>query len=58
METIQRRAVEVTDDHVEAARREGHDDDALFEAVVAAALGAASKRLSVTMRVLRKGGAS
>lgn len=52
VETIQRRAVEVTDTEVEEARREGHDDDALYEAIVASALGAASKRLTVAMRVI------
>lgn len=58
VETIQRRAIEVTDEHVEAARREGNDDDALFEAIVASALGASSKRLDVAMRALGRGEAS
>lgn len=50
--TIQRRAVEVTDGHVEAARRQGHGDDALYEAIVSAALGAGSRRLDAALRAL------
>lgn len=55
VETIQRRAVEVTDDDVAAAKREGYGDDALYEAVVTSALGAASKRLEAAMRAIGKG---
>lgn len=54
VEVIQRRAVEVTDADIAAARDEGHDDDALYEAVVASALGAASVRLDAAMRAIRR----
>ncbi len=42
----------VTDADVEAARREGYDDDQLMEIVTAAALGESERRLRAVLRAL------
>jgi alkylhydroperoxidase family enzyme len=46
----------VTDQDVEAARGEGHDDDELYELTVATALGQSRERLRAVLRALGRGG--
>jgi hypothetical protein len=56
VERIRHAAHAVTDGDVEAARREGHDDDALYELTVATALGQSRLRLAAVLRALKRGG--
>jgi hypothetical protein len=51
VEKIHRHAYQVTDEEV-AALRAKHGDDAVFELVVAASLGAADQRFQAGMRAL------
>jgi alkylhydroperoxidase family enzyme len=51
VETIDRRPSEVTDEQV-AALREKYSEDELFEIIVAAAFGAADRRLEAGLRAL------
>jgi hypothetical protein len=56
VERIRHAAHTVTDAEIEAARREGYDDDRLFELTVTAALGQSRERLAVVLRALKRGG--
>ena len=47
-------AYRITDEDVEALKRAGHGEDAIFEITAAAALGAAIMRLERGLIVLRK----
>jgi len=53
VDTVARHAFKVTDGDVAALQRAGYSDDALFEATVAAALGAALGRLERGLAALR-----
>jgi hypothetical protein len=52
VETAHAGAWNVEDVHFEPAWRAGYNEDQLFEVVVCAALGAASKRLQAALRAL------
>lgn len=52
VETEHEGAWNVTDAHFEPAWQAGYNEDQLFEVVVCAALGAASKRLNAALRAL------
>lgn len=45
----------VLDDDVEALEEAGYGEDAIFEAIVAAAVGAGSARLEIGLNALRSG---
>jgi hypothetical protein len=51
---VRARAWTIEDADVEAARAEGHDDDALFEALAAAAVGAGYRRLEAVLGALAR----
>ncbi|HET8647808.1 MAG TPA: hypothetical protein VFO85_20080 [Vicinamibacteria bacterium] len=53
VDTIERHAYQVTDEDIAALRRR-HSDDELFEIVVAAALGAARRRLQAGLRAIEE----
>ena len=55
VERIRHAAHAVTDGDVEAARREGRDDDALYELTVATALGQSRQRLAAVLQALKRG---
>ena len=44
----------ICDEDVEALKSVGHDDDAIFEMTLAAALGAASSRLRIALEVINQ----
>lgn len=54
VETVAKHAYRVTDEDVEALKRAGHSEDALFEITAAAALGAAIMRLERGLIVLNE----
>lgn len=51
--TVARRPLALTDAQLDAARRAGHDDEALFELVCAAAVGEGLRRRANALRALR-----
>lgn len=51
---VARHAYRITDEDVEALKRAGHSEDAIFEITAAAALGAAIMRLERGLIVLRE----
>jgi alkylhydroperoxidase family enzyme len=53
VDTVARHAYKVTDDDIAALKRDGHNDDAIFEVTVAASLGAALYRLERGMAAVR-----
>jgi alkylhydroperoxidase family enzyme len=53
VEMVRERAYATTDADVEALRRAGHSEDAIFEVTVAAALGAGLARFEAGVRALR-----
>jgi len=50
---VRERAYTTTDEDVGAVRRAGYSDDEIFEATVAAAVGAGLERLEAGVRALR-----
>jgi hypothetical protein len=52
VEKVARHAYEITDDDVAALRAAGHDEDAIFEVTIAAALGASLRRMDTGLRAL------
>lgn len=52
VEKVHRHAYRVTDEDVAALRAAGHSEDELFEAIVAAAMGAGLVRLRAGLRVV------
>lgn len=56
--TVRRHAWKVTDADVDALKREGYDDDEIFELTGAIALGAALHRLDRAMAAVRAGRSS
>lgn len=54
VEMVAKHAYRVTDQDVEALKRAGHSEDAIFEITAAAALGAAIMRLERGLIVLRE----
>ena len=53
VEKVRRRALDVTDDDVEALSRAGHDEDEIFEQTVSAAVAAGLMRLDAALGTLR-----
>ena len=56
VEKVARHAYKVTDSDLDALHEAGYSDDAIFEAVIATAVGAGLSRLRIGLRILRKGG--
>jgi alkylhydroperoxidase family enzyme len=54
VDTVARHAYRVTDEDIEALKRAGHSEDAIFEVTAAAALGAAILRLERGLIVLHE----
>lgn len=54
LEKVRHHGYRVTDEDIEALKRAGHSEDAIFELTAAAALGAALMRLETGRRVLRE----
>ena len=52
VDTVERHAYQVTDEEVEALKQAGYSEDQLFEITVAAALGAALRRLEAGLAPL------
>ncbi len=53
VDRVARHAYRVTDEDIEALRSAGYGEDAIFEIIVSAALGAASARLERGLSALR-----
>lgn len=53
VEKVARHAYKVTDSDIDALHEAGYSDDAIFEAVIAASVGAGLSRLKVGLRALR-----
>jgi hypothetical protein len=53
VDKIRRYAYRVTDEEVAELKASGHGEDALFEVMASAAVGAAQERLEAGMRALR-----
>ena len=51
-ETVARHAYEVTDEHIAAARESGLSDDQIFEIVVCAAVGQATRQYDTAVAAL------
>lgn len=54
VDTIARHAYRVTDDDIDALRRAGWSEDAIFEVSISAAVGAGSARLERGLAALRE----
>lgn len=54
VDKVAERAYEITDEDIDALRRGGYSDDAIFEITVSAALGAGLGRLERGLTVLRE----
>lgn len=54
VDKVAERAYEITDEDIDALRRAGYADDAIFEITVSAALGAGLARLERGLTVLRE----
>ncbi|MGY2876638.1 alkylhydroperoxidase family enzyme [Marmoricola sp. URHA0025 HA25] len=52
LDTVREKAYRITDAHVDGLRADGLADDAIFELTVAAALGAADRRLAAGLALL------
>ena len=49
LDKVRHHAHRVTDEDVASVRRSGHDEDAVFELTIAAAVGVASRRLELAL---------
>ena len=54
VDTVARHAYRVSDEDIEALRRDGNDDDEIFEVTAATALGAALLRLERGMAAMEE----
>ncbi len=55
VEKVARHAYKVTDLDIKALHEAGYSDDAIFETILATAVGAGLSRLEIGLRALRKG---